>query len=156
MKALLPLTVALAFALVATVTFASPAGEDDAAAMAEKPMVTDPTTGKQVTAPEYGGTLTVPIPDDPPTVDTYYGTGGVIAGLVVEKLGIGDWGVDRDTFDFRTTYLPDHVIVGRLAERWEQPDPTTIIFHIREGVNWHDKAPMNGRALTRSSSGPFL
>ena len=111
-------------------------------------MVTDPTTGKMVTAPEYGGTLTVPIPDDPPTVDAYYGGGGVIAGLVVEKLGIGDWGVDRDTFDFRTTYLPDHVIVGRLAERWEQPDPTTIIFHIREGVNWHDKAPMNGRALT--------
>ena len=62
----------LAFALVATVTFASPAGEDDAAAAAtEKPMVTDPTTGKMVTAPEYGGTLTVTLRGDPPTVDTY-------------------------------------------------------------------------------------
>ena len=47
---------ALAFALVATVTFASPAGEDDAAAMAaEKEYVTDPSTGKQVVKPEYGG-----------------------------------------------------------------------------------------------------
>ena len=40
---------ALAFALVATVTFAGPAGEDDDAAMAaEKEYVTDPSTGKQV------------------------------------------------------------------------------------------------------------
>ena len=37
---------------------------------------------------------------------------------------------------------------GHLAESWEMPDDTTIIFHIRKGVNWHDKAPMNGRELT--------
>ncbi len=50
---------ALAFALVATVTFAGPAGEDDDAAMAaEKEYVTDPSTGKQVVKPEYGGTIT--------------------------------------------------------------------------------------------------
>ncbi len=48
----------------------------------------------------------------------------------------------------RQSASPDDIIVGRLAERWEQPDPTTIVFHIRQGVNWHDKAPMNGRALT--------
>ena len=138
----------LALALVATVTFASGEGEG-AAAATEKPMVTDPTTGKMVTAPEYGGTLTVTLRGDPPTVDTYYRhPPAIVAGLVVEKLGIGDWGVSRDKFDFRTTYLPDDIIVGRLAERWEQPDPTTIVFHIRQGVNWHDKAPMNGRALT--------
>ena len=47
----------LVFALVATATLASPAGEDDTAA-AEKEMVRDPATGKMVTAPEYGGTTT--------------------------------------------------------------------------------------------------
>ena len=149
MNALRLLTIALAFALAATVTFGSPAGEDDAAAMAEKPMVTDPTTGKQVTAPEYGGTLTVTLRDDPPTADTVFNhLPALVTGLVLEKLGIGDWGVSRDKFDFRSTYLPDDIIVGRLAERWERPDPTTIVMHIRQGVNWHDKAPMNGRALT--------
>ena len=149
MNALRLLTIALAFALAATVTFGSPAGEDDAAAMAEKPMVADPTTGKQVTAPEYGGTLTVTLRDDPPTADTVFNhLPALVTGLVLEKLGIGDWGVSRDKFDFRSTYLPDDIIVGRLAERWERPDPTTIVMHIRQGVNWHDKAPMNGRALT--------
>ena len=150
MKAPILVAITLALALVATVTFANAAGENDAAGAAtEKPMVTDPTTGKQVTAPEYGGNLTITWRDIPPTVDTYYRHPPArIAGLVVEKLGIGDWGVDRGKFDFRTTYLPDDIIVGRLAERWEQPDPTTIVFHILQGVNWHDKAPMNGRALT--------
>ena len=40
------------------------------------------------------------------------------------------------------------MITGRLAESWETPDDTTFIFHIRDGVRWHDKAPMNGRLLT--------
>ena len=31
---------------------------DDSASAAEKEMVRDPATGKMVTAPEYGGTLT--------------------------------------------------------------------------------------------------
>jgi len=35
-----------------------------------------------------------------------------------------------------------------LAERWEQPDETTYIFHLRKGVRWHNKPPVNGRELT--------
>ena len=38
--------------------------------------------------------------------------------------------------------------VGSLAESWEAPDDTTIIFHIRQGVHWHDEEPVNGRELT--------
>lgn len=34
-----------------------------------------------------------------------------------------------------------------LAERWEQPDETTYIFHLRHGVKWHNKPPLNGREL---------
>ena len=45
----------LAFALVATVTFAIAEGEE--AAATEKEMVLDPSTGEMVTAPEYGGTI---------------------------------------------------------------------------------------------------
>jgi peptide/nickel transport system substrate-binding protein len=36
-------------------------------------------------------------------------------------------------------------IEPHLAERWEQPDPTTYIFHLRHGVKWHNKPPLNGR-----------
>jgi peptide/nickel transport system substrate-binding protein len=34
-----------------------------------------------------------------------------------------------------------------LAERWEQPDDTTYVFHLRQGVKWHNKPPLNGREL---------
>ena len=28
---------------------------------------------------------------------------------------------------------------------WEQPDGNTTIFHLRQGVLWHDLPPVNGR-----------
>ena len=34
-----------------------------------------------------------------------------------------------------------------LAERWEAPDDTTYVFHLRKGVKWHNKPPVNGREL---------
>ena len=46
-------------------------------------------------------------------------------------------------------------LVGDLAETWETPDPTTVVLHLREGVNWHSEGPgannpaaAPGRALT--------
>jgi peptide/nickel transport system substrate-binding protein len=40
-------------------------------------------------------------------------------------------------------------MIGQLAESWEiSPDRLTYTFHIRSGVRWHDKAPMNGRQFT--------
>jgi peptide/nickel transport system substrate-binding protein len=35
-----------------------------------------------------------------------------------------------------------------LAERWEEPDDTTVVFHLRRGVRWHNTPPVNGRELT--------
>src|SRR5262249_51947238 len=34
-----------------------------------------------------------------------------------------------------------------LAERWEALDDTTYVFHLRQGVHWHQKPPVNGREL---------
>jgi peptide/nickel transport system substrate-binding protein len=39
------------------------------------------------------------------------------------------------------------IIEPDLAERWESPDDTTYIFHLRQGVKWHHKPPVNGREL---------
>ncbi|MSQ27367.1 MAG: ABC transporter substrate-binding protein [Dehalococcoidia bacterium] len=40
-------------------------------------------------------------------------------------------------------------LVCELCEKWETPDGgKTYIFQIRQGIKWHDKAPLNGRALT--------
>ena len=42
-----------------------------AAVAAEKKMVTDPSTGKMVTAPEYGGTITYALLADPASPDSF-------------------------------------------------------------------------------------
>jgi peptide/nickel transport system substrate-binding protein len=39
------------------------------------------------------------------------------------------------------------IVEPDLAERWETPDETTYIFHLRKGVKWHNKPPVNGREL---------
>ena len=121
----------------------------DPAVAAEKKMVKDPSTGKMVTAPEYGGTFTFANPAEPPHADAalHGGVGMAVSG-VVERLGIMNWGIDRNEFAFRSTYTPDFALRGHLAESWEMPDDKTYVFHIRQGVHWHNKPPMNGRELT--------
>ena len=125
-------------------------GEEQPAAAADKKYVTDPTTGKVVVAPEYGGTLTFNLGNLSGATDPYFGYPGVgPTDGVAEKLGIMNWAVDRDVWHLQTLYTPVTYMRGRLAESWDiSPDGLTYTFHIREGVRWHDKAPMNGRQLT--------
>ena len=111
--------------------------------------VTDPSTGKVVTAPEYGGTITFVRKAGEMGSDVLI-TGGwgqmYIAG-VLEKLAMADWTTPRDKYDFQFLNVPTNT-VGALAESWSQPDPLTYIVKVRQGVHWHDKAPMSGRELT--------
>ena len=126
-------SIALAFALVATVTFAS--GESDDAAAAEKEMVLDPSTGKMVTAPEYGGTITFGTRAEPPNSDPGQGHPGQAPWFFSnEKLAFADWAIDRKKFGFDSMWIPDFAIVGQLAESWEQTDPVTYTVRIRDGV----------------------
>ena len=37
-----------------------------------------------------------------------------------------------------------------LAERWEQPDPLSLVFHLRQGVRFHDGRPMTSRDVAFS------
>ena len=120
----------------------------------EVPMgyVTDPTTGKVVEAPQYGGTFTYHTMQLPQTMaDPYlapFETTHPTAG-VAELLLVGNWGISRDEFDFKGAHRPLTALKGSLAESWEtSEDGRTITFHIRQGVNWQDKAPVNGRELT--------
>ena len=142
--------VGLVLVLAATGLWAGGADEEGSAAAADKKYVTDPTTGKVVSAPEYGGTLTQAGNTYYKVFDTYLAWLPVhVGGAVVEKLGIVDWAIDRDEYPFKGGYLaPLHAIRGALAESWEQPDPLTYVFNIRKGVQWHNKAPVNGRELT--------
>ena len=114
--------------------------------------VTDPTNGVTYVAPQYGGTLTFANRRNPPNADQTVGglgAGYAVSG-VLQKLGYANWGIDRSVRDLKNEFLNVSDYVGALAESWAMPDPTTIVFNIRPGVNWHDKAPMNGRELTAS------
>ncbi|HTE83605.1 MAG TPA: ABC transporter substrate-binding protein [Dehalococcoidia bacterium] len=44
--------------------------------------------------------------------------------------------------------MQNYAIEPELAQKWEQPSPTELIFHLQPGVKWHSKPPVNGRALT--------
>ena len=142
-------TVVVEKEVVKTVTVAGP--ERVVVKEVRQGYVTDPTTGKAVSAPQYGGTITegapagwTLFPSDP-----HIGWAGAIISGVNETLGVTNWGIDRDEFDLKSLFLPVSFLTGRLAESWDiSPDGLTYTFHIRKGVNWHDKPPMNGRELT--------
>jgi peptide/nickel transport system substrate-binding protein len=119
-----------------------------------KTPTTTPTTKPTQAAgiPQYGGTFTYRQNVDATYWDPYFvvGAGGAIlgTGLTYESLGMPDLTIDRNVWDYKTTFIPVKYSAGRLAESWELPDPQTIVFHIRKGVKFQDIAPVNGREMT--------
>ena len=114
-----------------------------------KNYVTDPVFGTVVSAPEYGRTITTGTAFFPAFKDPYTDWAQRISGTVAEKLGMVDWAIDRDTYPFVGSYpAPLYALKGALAESWAQPDDKTIVVKVRQGVNWHNKAPINGREMT--------
>ena len=122
--------------LTATGLWAAGASDDDSASAADKTYVTDPSTGKVVVAPQYGGTITFVFKTEPAGPDVYVsgGAASVYVAGVLEKLAIADWATPRDEIaSFSFPFSPSHM-KGALAESWSQPDPLTYIFNIRQGI----------------------
>jgi peptide/nickel transport system substrate-binding protein len=100
-----------------------------------------PLWGDEPGPPRRGGILRVR-GGDPPHFDphltinnyTNYVLSFVYSRLVRHKVGAD---VQPGTF----------IVEPDLAERWEEVDDTTYVFHLRKGVKWHDKPPLNGREL---------
>jgi peptide/nickel transport system substrate-binding protein len=97
--------------------------------------------GAEAGPPKRGGILRVrgydPIHFDhhlSPNFKTTRTLSFVYSKLVRYKVGAG---VQPGTF----------IVEPDLAERWEQPDDTTYVFHLRQGVHWHQKPPVNGREV---------
>ncbi len=127
--------------------------DDEEVVDAGAEMVRD-VKGRLVEKPQYGGTVTVIRGADVTTWDPLVGSsdggnGYIGAGAVYEMLTIGDWSADRSENDFSTNYVPPKFQTGyALMVSYENPDPLTYIIHIREGVHYEDKPPVNGRELT--------
>ena len=91
--------------------------------------------------PKRGGILRVRGLDPPhfdPHLTFHVGThttlSFVYSKLVRYRVGAG---VSPGTF----------ILEPDLAERWDTPDDTTYVFHLRHGVRWQNKPPVNGREL---------
>src|SRR5712691_1669925 len=97
--------------------------------------------GAEAGQPKRGGILRVR-GWDPPHFDphltiapfTHWVLSFVYSRLVRHKVGAD---VQPGTF----------IVEPDLAERWDTPDDTTYVFHLRQGVKWHNKPPVNGREL---------
>jgi peptide/nickel transport system substrate-binding protein len=97
--------------------------------------------GAEAGQPKRGGILRV-WGYDPPHFDPHLTINGkthttlsfVHSTLVRHKIGPE---VQPGTFS----------VEPHLAERWEALDDTTYVFHLRQGVKWHNKPPVNGREL---------
>ena len=91
--------------------------------------------------PKPGGTLRFPINRDTDGIDPNTSAGGtpqepgsnVYSRLLVFKPAKGSTATGE--------------VVGDLVQRWEQPDPLTLIMHLNPNAKFDEKAPLNGRAL---------
>ncbi|HTE86793.1 MAG TPA: ABC transporter substrate-binding protein [Dehalococcoidia bacterium] len=44
--------------------------------------------------------------------------------------------------------LVTYEVEPELAQKWEQPSPTELLFRLQPGVRWQNKPPLNGRLMT--------
>jgi peptide/nickel transport system substrate-binding protein len=116
------------------------------------PFRKDTVAGAEV--PKRGGTMTISWPSDWAAWDPTKAQAIRVTHMFFtsNKLIQGDWTKGpqgNGTTSWEWGYLGDvSLLTGELAERWETPDPTTIIYHLRKGVKFHNKPPVNGRELT--------
>ena len=72
-----------------------------------------------------------------------YGTVTEVTNLDPHVYGGNAWRVLIEAlYSPLVGYDATGAVVPRLAERWEQPDSRTILFHLRAGTTFHDGAPV--------------
>ncbi len=104
-----------------------------------------PTTGAR--APQKGGTARfVSANNTWDTFDVDRSRFSPVAWLMgMTNLGVTQW-----------KSFTKAEIEGAFAEKWEQPDPNTIVFTVRQNLFWHDKPPVNGRQATADDIAFFI
>ncbi len=122
-------------------------GEEEEEEEIEEEGLLDPSV------PKYGGYM-VSVGGDPIGFDPkYYMNFMLVPNFITdESLLTGDWakgpaGTGETDWTQGLTGRTD-LMTGLLAESWEMPDDETLLFHIRHGVHWWDKPPLNGREFT--------
>lgn len=115
---------------------ASNAGTGPAASGGTAPAATP----KAAESPRYGGVLTYVETKTMPSGKAWdpHQSNTLTVGVIWNLVGNGIVKADPKTLEIQ----PD------LAEKWEQPDQTTLLLHLRQGIKFHNVAPVNGREFT--------
>ena len=123
----------------------APTSAPAAAPTTAAPKPTEAPKPAATAAPKTGGTFKFfAWTEDPPTFDPHLNVSFRVQGfsaffysrLLMSKKGPG---IDAQAY----------IMEGDLAESWQVgPDGKTYTFKLRPDTKWHNKPPMNGRALT--------
>ena len=101
--------------------------------------------------PQYGGTIVVPYTSmGGASFDNYSFIGADYQYWLETPFSPVDPTLDRQTWSYLVGFTPVQYCVGNLLENWEITDPETITGHVRQGIHWQDKAPVNGREFVAS------
>ncbi|TQM14828.1 ABC transporter substrate-binding protein [Pseudonocardia kunmingensis] len=126
-------------ALLGTACFSAPGGGGAGGAALE-----DRRPEENAGPPQPGGAFRYALPSDARSLDPHRESSfntHIAIGSTYSKL------VDFKTGPDVPYGAPE--LEGDLAESWEtSPDGTTWTFHLRQGVRFHDVAPVNGREFT--------
>lgn len=98
--------------------------------------------------PQYGGTITVVSHKLAESCQPARMVASRFNNMILEQLAVGDITVTEDKWKFYGNTLPPEYCRGHLAESWESPDNSTLIFQLRKGIHWQNKPPVNGREFT--------
>ncbi len=110
--------------------------------------------GQMIEKPQYGGTYTTAYLTDIIGFDNAYTYNYNLSTVnqTNEPLIAGDWakgpaGTNQTSFQMAGVVFLQFS-TGIVAESWDIPDTETMIFHIRHGIHFQNKPPVNGRELT--------
>jgi ABC-type transport system substrate-binding protein len=119
---------------------AKPADQVDATAM---PKV-EPTAMPKAEAIEYGGFITFMDYNAPTQKAIWEWAGSQLKNTSPVFNGLLEFNPETDdALDIR----------GDLAESWEQTDPTTYVFKLRQNAKWHDGVPVTADDIVFSLDG---
>ena len=106
--------------------------------------------GNMVERPTYGGSIPIATNVAPEIFDPWFGDWISVYGEYIwDDLCALDWSIPREERDFTAGYKDMGFYTSHVATSWEvSPDLLNYTFHLRDDVEWHDKAPMNGRLFT--------
>jgi len=120
----------------------------------QTPEIVKPEDTTRTEKPQYGGVATLALAADVNAFDETFGSHPYVTTLHLtnEELLEGDWTkgpAGTSEADFIHGGINKMSLkTGGLADSWDISERGKMVFHIREGVYWHNKPPCNGRELT--------